>query len=184
MLSLKPLQPISAIHFTVPPALANQLAAYWVNEGDNVHSLLFLGPKGWNVQKASFATDGSMNIRLVSPQDPKQYLNLLGDGGCAGCALRHLGTVFPNRTAAASEFAGQPVELGNFPHTYAITPRVMAISLGSAEAGYEANAVDLDRTEDNQYSFDVVEIKTKSTDLPLQTVILNFYWQESYGMKS
>ncbi|MFD0676154.1 MULTISPECIES: DUF4850 domain-containing protein [unclassified Paenibacillus] len=133
--------PLKAVSYSIPSALQEQLAAYWMNLGDNVNGVLLLAPKDWNVASGEVGANGSSAIRLESPDDPEQFIAYMDSGGCQGCIIANIGAYFPELRDWSEEQGFTPDSIADMKQRSLLNPNLMAYSKKSKVDGYELNGV-------------------------------------------
>lgn len=173
--SINPTSQITSIHFNVPSNQADELTAYWVNEGFNNQGFLFIGPRGWIPISASIGVDGSKNFTLQSPSDITQKMTYEDDGACQGCSISNIGTYFPGMSQWASQQGFAPNAFPDFQSGYQLNQNTAEYSINSLNAGYETNGIACKKANTTAgYFFAREEITLPTSKHALETTILNY----------
>ncbi|MFM1651906.1 DUF4850 domain-containing protein [Brevibacillus sp. B_LB10_24] len=173
--SITPKSPLPPVRFEIPAGLQQELAAYWINQGDGEHGILLLGPKDWKVVAASIGANGSIGIRLQDPVDEHQTLSYYDtSGGCQGCAISSVATYFPSLREWAEEqaFPGEPM---TFQKQTLLTPNVMAYAKENPFPGYETNGMAFQQHGEGSAWFRAEEISIRADKHDLAAAILDFF---------
>ncbi|MCR8635709.1 DUF4850 domain-containing protein [Paenibacillus radicis (ex Xue et al. 2023)] len=139
--TVTPKMPLKTVSYSTPSALQEQLAAYWMNLGDNVNGVLLLAPKDWKVASGEVGANGSSAIRLESPDDPEQFIAYMDSGGCQGCITPNIGAYFPKLRDWSEEQGFTPDSIADMKQQSLLNPNLMAYSKKPKVDGYELNGV-------------------------------------------
>lgn len=163
--------------FTVPRALASQVAAY------GVAGVVVLGPSGWTGTDGLVGADTSAGFTLypaVGSSSGGPQMTFLYDGGCVGCSWSDAAAYFP--TVAASPLGQGVVFSTPVPGlvTDNLGPGLIAYSRPASVPTLQTNGVALTTLpgQDNDTVaavFENLSLTLSATEHPLATVILNAF---------
>ncbi len=173
--AITPKSPLPPVRFSIPAGLQQELAAFWINQGDGEHGILLLGPKDWKVVADAIGANESIDIRLQDPGD--SYFDTAG--GCQGCAISSAAVYFPALKEWAEE-QGFPGELLTFQKQTLLTANVMAYAKENPNPGYETNGMAFQQHGEGSAWFRAEEISIRADKHDLAAAILDFF-AASYG---
>jgi len=172
---IRPKSPLPAVNFDIPQGQETHLAAYWMNQNaaDGETGMLFIAPRGWQVDSAEVGANGSTDVRLVDPRDPKRHMNVSTIPGCQGCAISAIGTYFPDLRQWAEDqaFPGSDIP---FLAQHRIDAHTVAYAKPTSEQGYVTNGIAYQRHGQGGGVFGSAELKLDNVSPDLTDTILKF----------
>lgn len=170
--SILPDSPLDTIKFDLPPSQVDKLAIYCINNGT-----VFLAPKNWIVLRADIGADGGTGILLKSPNSRAEWMYLLNDGACQGCAIDNIAQWVPGWYTEHK----RDLEIVTPPKDFRYPVKFVRLgehSVGfsySPDSSYMVHGVTYYRYEPALSFFSQAYVALPEQDRPLATTILNFF---------
>ncbi|NOU97443.1 DUF4850 domain-containing protein [Paenibacillus sp. LMG 31456] len=174
-ITIAPREPLKAVSYSILAELHDQLAAYWMNFGDNVHGVLLLAPKGWKVISGAVGANGSSAVRLENPKDPQQFITYMDSGGCQGCIIANIGAYFPEMHDWAEKQGFTPDPVADMKKQTLLNPNLMTYSKKSPIDGYELNGIAYQEHGEGGGTFRMQEVQLPAANHGLARAMLNLF---------
>lgn len=174
--------PLPNIAFGVPPELAESLAFYWMNSGDDKRGYMILAPDGWRSAGSAVGANSSFAFRLENPDNPLEALDYSDTaGGCKGCAIASIGAYFPDMAEWAAQQGFADLEQLDFISRETINNYFIRYSINDAASGALRHGIAFKQTaEGEDVTFMKLDIHVPDSQSSLRETIIRFF-QENTG---